>query len=150
MKHLVAKVCRFELIDPLKMADRPFYSNPANLYIEDVHDCMVSVSEIEYVRGSPIPSKTGHRHTFNLGLFKSIVELEPVAATPKCPLCGDTGKTDGALGFNGQGPCPRCTPVTEQPAATLSSGLAQTQQPYGGNPPEPKTWGQTPYVKSHE
>lgn len=32
---------------------------------------------------------------------------------PACALCNDTGKTDGALGYNGQGPCPKCSPVAE-------------------------------------
>ena len=30
------------------------------------------------------------------------------AQKPACPTCRDTGETDGALGFNGRGPCPRC------------------------------------------
>lgn len=29
----------------------------------------------------------------------------------KCAVCLDTGETDGALGFNGYGPCPRCSRV---------------------------------------
>ena len=28
----------------------------------------------------------------------------------KCPTCKGTGTADGALGFNGQGPCPKCKP----------------------------------------
>lgn len=29
-----------------------------------------------------------------------------------CPTCNGTGVTDGALGFNGEGPCPKCAPVS--------------------------------------
>lgn len=29
-----------------------------------------------------------------------------------CPLCKGSGATDGALGFNGEGLCPRCASVT--------------------------------------
>lgn len=34
-----------------------------------------------------------------------------------CDLCRGAGLTDGALGFNGQGPCPRCRPETWGPYA---------------------------------
>lgn len=27
-----------------------------------------------------------------------------------CPICKGSGTSDGALGYNGQGPCPRCLP----------------------------------------
>ena len=34
---------------------------------------------------------------------------------PACELCRGSGTTDGALGYNGQGPCPRCQPETWGP-----------------------------------
>lgn len=32
----------------------------------------------------------------------------------KCHICNDTGKTDGAAGFNGKGPCPYCSPKDDR------------------------------------
>jgi len=32
-----------------------------------------------------------------------------------CPVCHGSGTTDGAMGFNGLGPCPKCRPETWGP-----------------------------------
>lgn len=42
---------------------------------------------------------------------KSIaMEIMKVVEILRCKTCKGTGETDGALGFNGKGPCPRCQP----------------------------------------
>lgn len=55
-----------------------------------------------------------------------------VAGSESCSLCRGTGETDGALGFNGRGPCPRCFPNASGEGSAASADTVRRDVRPGG------------------